>query len=255
VIWIWMENHSYGEVIGSPSAPYLNALADECGLATNYHAVAHPSLPNYVAATSGSTQGIADDGGPYQHRLRGASLFTLTRSAASFEEAMPANCAPSSSGLYAVKHNPEAYYVRDRAACLAHDVPLGRPVSGALAQALDSGTLPRFSFVTPDLCNDMHDCDVSTGDRWLRTWVSRITSSKTYRSGTTVLVVTWDEDDGSSSNRVATIVVASSVTPGTRSAARFTHYSLLRTTEELLGIQKMLGRAVGAPSMRAAFGL
>jgi phospholipase C len=254
VIWIWMENRAYDDVVGSSSAPYVNALAAACGLATNYHAVSHPSLPNYLAATSGGTQGVADDGSPSQHPLRVASIFGQVRSA-SYEESMPANCALASAGDYAVKHNPEAYYLRDRAACLTRDLPLGTPTSGSLASALDSGRLPRFSFVTPNLCDDMHDCDTSTGDSWLKTWVTRITTSSVYRAGRTALVVTWDEDDGSSANHVATTVVAPSVIPGTRSARRFTHYSLLKTTEQLLGSRTFLGSAKTAPSMRAAFGL
>ena len=255
VIWIWMENRVYDDVVGSSSAPFVNALAAACGLATNYHALTHPSLPNYLAATSGGTQGVGDDGDPSQHRLSAPSLFGQVRSAASYEESMPANCALTGAGNYAVKHNPEAYYLRDRAACLRRDVPLGTPSSGQLASALDSGTLPRFSFVTPNLCHDMHDCDTTTGDAWLKTWVTRITTSSVYQAGRTALVVTWDEDDGSSSNHVATIVVAPSVQPGTRSAKRFTHYSLLRTTEQLLGVRRYLGNGRTAPSLRSAFGL
>jgi len=250
-----MENRVYDDVVGSSSAPFVNALAAACGLATNYHALTHPSLPNYLAATSGGTQGVGDDGDPSQHRLSAPSLFGQVRSAASYEESMPANCALTGAGNYAVKHNPEAYYLRDRAACLRRDVPLGTPSSGQLASALDSGTLPRFSFVTPNLCHDMHDCDTTTGDAWLKTWVTRITTSSVYQAGRTALVVTWDEDDGSSSNHVATIVVAPSVQPGTRSAKRFTHYSLLRTTEQLLGVRRYLGNGRTAPSLRSAFGL
>lgn len=255
VVWIWMENHSYDQIVGNPSARYLNSLANACGLATNYHGVAHPSLPNYIAATSGSTQGIHDDGDPTRHPLDAVGLFAQARSAASYEESMPANCFLSSSGTYAVRHNPETYYVPGRDTCLRDDVPLGSPTSGALASALASDALPAFSFVTPNLCDDMHDCGVASGDAWLKRWVARITASRAYRSGTTVLVVTWDEDDGSSANHVATIVVAPSVTPGTRSARHFTHYSLLKTTEQLLGIRRFLGSAKTAPSMRAAFGL
>ena len=77
VVWIIMENRGYSDVVGSPSAPYLADLAQQCGLATNYSGVAHPSLPNYVALTSGSTYGIADDDGPGSHPLPGPNLFSM----------------------------------------------------------------------------------------------------------------------------------------------------------------------------------
>jgi hypothetical protein len=255
VIWIWMENSSYSRIIGSSSAPYINSLAHGCGLAANYSAVAHPSLPNYIAATSGGTQGITDDAPPSSHPLQAVSLFQQAGSAASYEESMPANCMLTDSGDYAVRHNPQAYYTRVRRACNAHDVPMGTTSRGAFARALRTGTLPRFSFVTPNVCNDMHDCSVETGDRWLGTWVPAITASRAYRAGTTAVFIVWDEDDGSAGNRVAALVVAPSTRPGTVSAAAFTHYSLLRTTEELLGIRAHLGNAASAASMRSAFGL
>ena len=255
VIWIWMENHSYSEIIGSSAAPYINSLASGCGLATNYTAVTHPSLPNYIAATSGDTWGIADDNPPSSHPLAVAGIFQQAGSAGSYEESMPSNCDLTSSGTYAVKHNPEAYYTNIRAACAADNVPMGTTSSGAFATALSSGNLPTFSFVTPNLCNDMHDCSVQTGDAWLQSWVPKITASASYQSGNTAIFITWDEDDSSSGNHVATIVVSPYTTPGTRSAAAFTHYSLLRTTEQLLGITTYLGNAASAASMRAAFGL
>ena len=255
VIWIWMENHSYRQIIGSSSAPYINSLARACGLATNYTAITHPSLPNYIAATSGETWAIADDNPPSSHPLKVDSIFQQARSAGSYEESMPSTCALTGSDAYAVKHNPEAYYTPIRAACKANDVPMGTSASGALLKALNTGTLPAFSFVTPNLCNDMHDCSVQSGDTWLRNRVPRITASATYRAGSTVLFITWDEDDGSDGNHVVTIVVSPYTTPGTKSAVAFTHYSLLRTTEELLGIPTHLRLATQAPSMRSAFGL
>jgi phosphatidylinositol-3-phosphatase len=255
VIWIWMENRSYSDIVGNSAAPYLNSLAAGCGLATNYKAVAHPSLPNYIAATSGDTWGIADDNPPSSHPLAVDSIFQQVGSAGSYEESMPSNCDLTSSGEYAVRHNPEAYYTNIRTACGGNDVPMGTTSSGAFLNALNSGALPKFSFVTPNLCNDMHDCSTGTGDTWLKSWVPKITASPTYQAGGTVLIITWDEDDSSSGNQVATIVVSPYTKPGTKSGTAFTHYSLLRTTEELLGIPTYLGNAASAASMRSAFGL
>jgi phospholipase C len=255
VIWIWMENRSYHQIIGNSAAPFINALARSCGLATNYRSVAHPSLPNYIAATSGGSWGIGDDGPPAAHPLAVASIFAQARSARSYEESMPNGCDAASTGDYAVKHNPEAYYTRIRTACRADDLPLGTPTAGPLARALATGALPAFAFVTPNLCDDMHDCPTASGDRFLARWLPTITASPAYRAATTVVFITWDEDDGTSGDQVATIVVSPSTRPGTRSRQPFTHYSLLRTTEELLGIRAHLGLAAAAASMRTAFNL
>jgi hypothetical protein len=240
-----MENKAYDEIIGNPAASYENDLAKECGLATEYHAVAHPSLPNYIAMTSGSTMRIADDGPPSVHALDAPSLFSQLGSEwKSFQESMPGDCDQGDSGDYAVKHNPAAYFTNIRKACNQRDVPL--------AQSIDlSG---RFTFVTPNLCHDMHDCPVSTGDRWLNSFLPQVLESVEYRRGHTAVFLTYDEDDGSGNNHVATFVIAPAVPPGARSPAAFTHYSLLRTTEEMLGLGK-LGAAAGAASMRSAFGL
>jgi phospholipase C len=249
VVWVWMENASYEQIVGNPSAPYLNELAKECGLATNYHAVTHPSLPNYLAATSGNTWGIADDDPPSAHPLTTESIFGQIaadgRTWRSYEESMPTNCDLSSSGEYAVKHNAAAYYLRLRQQCARWDVPLSH---------LRPDRLPSFSFVTPNLCDDMHDCSIATGDAWLRRWVGRILASHDYVSGTTVLFITFDEGSGSS-NRVATIVVSPTTPRGARANGTFDQYSLLKTAEQLLGISSYLGHARdrSTTSMRSTF--
>jgi phospholipase C len=253
VVWIWMENKSYDSIVGSTSAPYLTHLASVCGLATNYVGVAHPSLPNYLAATSGGTWGVTDDAPPSAHPIGHASIFSQLSSAGltwrSYEEAMPATCGLSSSGEYAVKHNPAAYYTGLRADCSKWDVPFS-----ALSTDLRSDRLPSFSFVTPNLCDDMHDCSVATGDAWLHRWVATILASPDYRSGSTTVVITLDEGTDSA-NHVATVIVSPAIRPGTRSAERFDHYSLLRTTEQLLGMTTYLAHARSAASMRTAFRL
>ena len=221
VIWIWMENKSSDKIIGSPSAPYENRLAAACGLATNYHAVAHPSLPNYIAATSGSTQGITDDEPPSSHPLDVASIFSQLKAMGktwrSYQESAPANCALTSSGLYAVKHDPAPYYTGIRSDCAAWDVPMGTTERGSFLDDLTRGTLPAFSFVTPDLCNDTHDCPVATGDAWLQSWFAKILASPAYLSGRTVVFLAWDEDDHSASNHIPLVVVSPSTRPGTES--------------------------------------
>ena len=243
-VWIVMENQGYSSVIGSSSAPYINRLARSCGLATRFTAEAHPSLPNYVAMTSGSTQGITDDSGTGSHRIHAASIFSQLGSRwQALEESMPHACTLSNRGQYAVRHNPAAYYVGVRSACARQDVPLHT------ARA----TAP-FTFVTPNLCHDMHDCSVRDGDRWLQGWLPRLLRTGRYRAGSTVVFITWDEDDGAAHQHIPTLVVSPDTRPGTRSATAFDHYALLGTTEDLLGVPR-LGAAAQAPSMAAAFGL
>lgn len=251
-VWIWMENHTWPQVLGDPhAAPYEVSLAHRCATATGYHSVGSPSLPNYIGATSGATQGIADDDPPASHPVTVDNLFRQVRAAGgterSYEEAMAKPCQLSSAGRYAVKHNPAAYYAGagDGAACLRDDVPLG-----ALTTDLAEGHLPTFAFVTPDLCHDTHDCGVATGDAWLSSFLHELLASPAYRAGGTAIFVVWDEE-----TPMPDIVISPTVHPGTVVTARMDHFALLRTTEELLGLPGRLGAAATAPSLRAPFNL
>lgn len=254
-----MENKAYSQIIGSSAAPYTNQLANQCGLATNYHGVTHPSLPNYIAATSGSTWGIADDNPPSSHPLAAPSIYSqlkaLGKTWRDYEESAPGNCPLSSSGLYAVKHDPAPYYTGIRADCANWDVPMGTTTSGNFLNAVNGGTLPTFAFVTPNLCNDTHDCSIQTGDNWLKSWIPKIIAGPNYRAGGTAIFLTYDEDNGSAGNQVVTIVISPSTVPGTRSGTLFNHYSLLRTAEVMLGVGTYLGSATSATAMLSAFGL
>jgi hypothetical protein len=240
-----MENHAYDSVVGSSQAPFENQLAKRCGLATNFRAETHPSLPNYLAMTSGSTHGVSDDDPPSSHPLSAASIFSqLGGKWRALQESMRSNCALKSSGDYAVKHNPAAYFTNIRQACKRQNVPLGS----------SPNLSAKFTFVTPNLCNDTHDCSVSTGDRWLQTFLGKVFASRQYRAGRTAVFLTWDEDDSGHSNHIATIVAAPSIRPGRTSGRAFNHYSMLRTTEEMLGLGH-IGKAASASSMRKALGV
>lgn len=251
-----MENHTKGQVIGNAAAPYETKLAAQCGTAANYAVVGSPSLPNYIGATSGDTFGIADDNPPSSHPLDVDNLFRQVRTQGgterSYDESMRSNCALNSSGLYAVKHNPAPYYSNpaDRAACQADNVPLGTSSGGALRSDLDGNTLPTFSFVTPNLCNDTHDCSVATGDAWLSQWLPVILGSTSYTSGTTAVFVVWDEP-----TPMPFIAVTPTTPAGTVVATKMNHYALLRMTEQMLGVPAFLGSAASAPDLRSAFGL
>ena len=264
VLWIFMENHSYGAVIGSPDAPYTNKLANQCGLATNYHNITHPSLPNYIAATSGLPLSrlstfISDCSPSASCSTSAKSIFGQTSSWRSYEESMPSRCDKTNSGAYAVRHNPAVYYTT-LTGCGKKDVPYTR-----LSTALTNNTLPAFGFITPNLINDTHDGTVAQGDAWLSKNLPPILNSKAYRNGTLAVVLTYDEGEGGSSSdcatnttdvgcRVATIVMSKSTPKGKRATKLFNHYSLLRTTEEILKLP-LLHQAKTANSMRKAFGL
>lgn len=264
VIWIWMENHSYGSIIGSPHARFITKTAAQCGLATNYHNISHPSLPNYVAATSGlgysALTKFTPDCNPVPKCSTSArSIFAQGESWRAYEESMPSNCHRTDSGEYAVRHNPPPYYT-ELSGCSQNDVPYPR-----LAADLARNRLPAFSFITPNLIDDMHDGTITDGNRWLATNLPLILRSREYRNGSTIVMITWDEGEGGSSNRcasnttdvgchVAAIVISPSTRPGTRSARLFNHYSLLGTAEQLLRLSK-LGQAASSPTMTKAFNL
>jgi phospholipase C len=268
VIWIWMENHSLGDIIGNRSqAPYVNSLAASCGLATDYHVTTHPSLPNYLAATSGTAQGslpattYLDCDVSVVCDMTVGSIFGQGESWKAYEESMPSNCYKSNSGEYAVRHNPAVYYT-SLSGCASKDVPYTQ-----LATDLADNALPAFSFITPNLIDDMHDGTIAQGDAWLASHLPAILNSKQYQSGTTAVFITWDEGSGGypiedcdntsvtdTSCIVPTIVISPSTPAGTTSGSFFDHYSLLGTTEQLLGLPK-LASASSAPTMTAAFHL
>jgi len=244
VVWILLENQGYS-VVGSLQAPYLNSLANVCGLATQDYAASHPSLPNYIALTSGSTQEIVDDAEPSQHVLTGPSIFSqLGTNWTGLVESMPSPCDQVTSGEYAARHNPAVYYSSLGASCQQNDVPLTFPLNLS----------KKFTYIVPNVCNDMHSCPVTTGDQWLRKTVPTIIASPQYQSGSLVLFITFDENDLDSSNQVPTIVIAPSVPRGLRVGKKFTHYSLLGTTESLLHLS-LLGSARSASLMIKPFHL
>src|SRR5215470_10627385 len=225
VIWIWFENHSASQIIGSSQAPYFNTIANDCGVATNYHNLSHPSLPNYVGATSGlavsSLKPFKSECNPSKKcSSSGPNIFGQGETWKAYEESMPANCAPANSGEYAVRHNPPPYYTT-LSGCPTFDVPYTQ-----LASDLAGNTLPAFSFITPNLIDDMHDGTIADGDSWLASNLPTILNSSQYQSGTTAVFITWDEGAGGktgencaanttdASCQVATIVVSPSTPAG-----------------------------------------
>ena len=253
VVLIVLENHSFETVIGSSQAPYLNSLANQWSLATGYSGVSHPSLPNYLAMIGGSTFGISSDctdcfvdAPSLPDRLEAAG-----KTWNGYLEGMPSPCFVGSSGLYAQKHNPFVYFdsIRNDPARCARIVPYSRLASDFASSA----TAPNFAFITPNLCNDGHDCTLSTADAWVSHAVPAILSSAAFAGSRSLLMVTFDEGEGGS-DRVATILAGSGVKHGFQSAATYNHYSLLRTVESLWDLAPLAAGDGAAAPMTDFFG-
>lgn len=252
VVIIVDENKPAASVLGNPAAPYLNGLAHTFASATDYSGVTHPSLPNYLALTGGSTAGITSDCNPPSGSCHapgknvGDEIIASGRSWKFYAESMPAACTAVNSGRYAVKHNPFMYYpdvTAKVAYCDSHDVPYSRLAADLATPA----TLPSYSFVSPDLCDDMHDCSVATGDAWLAHNVPQILGSPAFTTQRSLLVITFDE--GESGNNVVPCIFAG---PAARRAyttgTPYNHYSLLRTVEEQWGLAPLAaGDAAATP--------
>jgi hypothetical protein len=238
VFVVVMENRSYAEAMAQP---YTARLAAQFAVATDYHAVSHPSLPNYLALAGGSTFGIADDG---YHRLAAGGIGDQLSGRGipwrAYMEGMTRGCLDSPAP-YAVKHNPFAYF---GGACPPAVVPLT-----ALDRDL-AGAAPSFAWITPDLCHDGHDCSSRQADDFLAGLVPRIMASAAWQQNG-LLVVTWDEDDGGGDNRVPAIVVAHGLNRHT-TAQPHDHYSLLATVEDRLGVPR-LGQARQATPLTELF--
>jgi len=230
VVVLVMENKERGSVIGSKSAPYLTRLARTYAIASRSYAIRHPSLPNYLALVSGSTQGITADCTACQAKgpNLGTQLTAKGISWRSYLEGLPNPCFNGAfAGRYAKKHDPFAYW---RSTRCGH-----RASFDVLDRDLRRGTLPAFALVVPDLCHDMHDCSVSVGDKYLSVLVPRLLKALGPRG---YLVLTFDE--GSSSvhggGRIPTIVAGPGVVRGRALASAVTHYGVLRTIEDTFGL-------------------
>ncbi|GDY31157.1 alkaline phosphatase family protein [Gandjariella thermophila] len=227
VVVVVMENHSYSEIIGSNSAPYINSLARSGANFTQSFAVTHPSEPNYLALFSGSTQGLTDDSCPhtYSSANLGQELISAGRSFIGYSESMPSDgYTGCTSGKYARKHNPWVNFT---------NVPAASNLVFENHWPTDYSTLPSVSFVVPNLCDDMHDCSIKTGDTWLKNNIDGYAQwAKTHNS---LLVITFDEDDSSQNNQIPTVFVGQHVRTG-NFGEHINHYNVLRTLEDAFGL-------------------
>lgn len=225
IVIVIEENKSFGQIIGNTAAPYINNLAQRGMLFLESRGVTHPSQPNYLALFSGTTRGIGSNACPLD--LSGPNLASALAdkgwSFMSYSESLPAVGAEDCVyGSYRRKHNPVANWKE-----LAH---LNQPFT---VFPQDFSKLPTVALIIPDQMSDMHDGSIGQGDAWLRQNLDAYV--KWAEANNSLLIVTWDEDDGLIGNRIATIFVGPMVKQG-KSRQPINHYNLLRTVEEMYGL-------------------
>lgn len=244
------ENHSLSQM--ASSMPFVYGLAKQYAYATNYTAIRHPSLPNYLAIAGGSTFGVSDDKDRSAHRISGNSVFDQAlragRTAKVYAESAPARCALHDSGYYAVRHNPWTYFASRRAACRRHDVRVS-----ALARDVAARRLPTVGMVIPNLVHDAHDSSLAAADAWIKKKILMIQQGPDWASGHLAVVITADEDDHNQGNKVMT-VLASRYQPRMVITTALNHFSLTRFIDDVAGTRYLRGAATAA-SMTAAFGV
>jgi hypothetical protein len=233
---IWFENKEYSSVVGSSSAPYINSLIATYGLSTSFYAERHPSEPNYIAQTSGSTQGVTDDG---VYNLSVDNLFDQItasgRTWKSVQQGYPGNCFTGSSssavvdgvgksGSYVRKHNPAISYT----SISGNDSKCANITN--LASFDPAGA--NFQFITPNMINDMHDGTIADGDNWLKAFLPKILTSPAFSNS--LVIVTFDEGTTNTNGggHIVTIMITPNMAPGFKAGATYDHYSMLRTIED-----------------------
>ncbi|HEX3336828.1 MAG TPA: alkaline phosphatase family protein [Jatrophihabitans sp.] len=233
VVIVVMENHSYGEIIGNAQAPYINALGRRGKSLTQMYAITHPSEPNYLALFSGGTRGVTDDSCPHTFATNnlGHQLLATGRTFAGYSEGLPkTGSTVCAAGAYGRKHAPWVNFA---------DLPasVNNPLT---AFPTTYSSLPTVSFVIPNLNHDMHNGTIRQGDTWLQQHLGGYANWAVKHNS--LLVVTWDEDDRSASNRIPTVIAGAGITPA-RISTHFTLYSLLRTIEDRYGLTRLGGAA------------
>ena len=270
VFVIVMENHNWSSIKGSASAPYLNGtLLPQASYAENYTNPRgnHPSEPNYIWLEAGSSLGVHNDSAPTaNHQSTTAHLSTLLDAAnvswRSYQEDIDGRTCPLIPvRKYAPKHNPFVFFddqtnTNDStyAPCIAHNRPYAE-----LASDLATDSVARYNFITPNLCNDMHDStgcgtndSVKNGDSWLATEVPKILASASYQRGG-ALFITWDESEGGDFPIGMIVLSPKAKGHGYSNHATYTHSSLLRTLQELMNVTPLLGDAAHATNLSELF--
>ncbi len=232
------ENNSYNAIIGNSQLPYINQLAQQYVLATNWWGVSHPSEPNYLAMISGSIWDNPADLTPQDETYAGPTLVDQLAAKGvawkAYMEDMPVACDLTdqySPGDYDVNHNPFMYFnsIRTKASQCNRVVPFNQ-----FAGDLATGAAPPFMYVVPNLVNDMHNGSYATADNWLKTELAKVFASRWYAQGGTV-VLTWDEGE-TGGDQIATIIISARLAGHGNYGTHGYHYGLLRGLEETYGV-------------------
>jgi phosphatidylinositol-3-phosphatase len=247
------ENHNYADVVGSASMPYLTGLANQYGLATNYFANAHPSIPNYFMLTTGETLTLIDQVTPQTFPVSAddvvRELLAAGKTWKSYAEDLPsAGYTGGDTGQYAVRHNPLAYMtdVQNDSAQIQNLVPFTQ-----FSADLSTANFPDYSFIVPNLCDDAHNCALSSADAWLSTNIDPLVRSAVFQKDG-LLIIVFDEsanDFTGGGGHVAAVLVSPLSKRGYKSTAFYQHESVLRLTLEGLGVSKLPGQSANAPAM------
>ncbi|MEO5560877.1 MAG: alkaline phosphatase family protein [Dokdonella sp.] len=234
-----MENTGYSSIIGNTNgAPYINSLLGSGASFSNAHGVTHPSQPNYLALFSGLQQGVTDDSCPHAFTgvaNLGSQLLGAGLSFAGYSETMPSQgYTGCSSGNYARKHNPWVNF---------DNVP---DTSNQTFTSFPSvfSDLPTVAIVVPNLCNDMHNCSISTGDTWLQNHLDG--SVQWAKSHNSLFILTWDEDNFTTPNQIPMIFAGSNLIPDSYNET-VNHYGVLRTIENMYGLSALANAAAAVP--------
>lgn len=270
VFIIVMENHNWSSIINNDSAPYINqTLLPQASYAINYHNPTgnHPSEPNYLWLEAGMSFGVHNDGSvKSNHQSSTDHLVTYLNNAGftwkAYQEGISGKVCPLVDvDLYAAKHNPMVYFddVTDNrdpqsAYCIAHERPFSE-----LAADLENNTVAQYNFITPNLCNDMHDSvgcptldQVKNGDTWLSEQVPLILASSAYQQGG-VLLITWDESDDDDQPIGMIVLSPLAKGGGYSNSIDYTHSSTLRTIQEIFNVKPFLGDAANATDLSDLF--
>jgi phosphatidylinositol-3-phosphatase len=249
VMIVMLENTGYAATLGHCGAdPYLCSLAAAYLSDTSWYGVGHPSLPNYLAITSGSTNSCTGDDckGGYTSDI-GQQLDTAGISWTAYMESMPTACYPHlTSGDYEKWRNPFPWYADD--ACSIHDIPY--PGSSGLLQALDGPSPPDFVWISPNHLHDMEGGSVLASDRWLKANLTGVLTSAWFTGGNATVIVTMDEHTGSNAGCCGD--AAGGQIPMVVISSKAASIGKVATTGDLYGTLRSLERAYGLPLLGAA---
>jgi hypothetical protein len=249
------ENHSYSEVIGSSTMPYLNSLASKYGLATQYYANTHPSIGNYFMLTTG--QLVSNDDaftGTVSSDNVVRELVAAGKSWKSYAENLPSQGYTGGDVYpYAKHHNPFAYLTD----VLNSTTETQNLVSfSQFASDLANNQLPDFSYIVPNLLDDAHDGSLQAADAWLQQNIAPLIASATFQKDGLVIVV-FDESDttdvANGGGHVAAVIISPKAKLGYQSTTLYQHQSTLRLILDGLGVTTYPGAAATAPDMGEFF--